>query len=410
MPVLNRSADRFQRALEGERVDDPGVVTLLETSRRLGATGPRTPGPDPDFVAALRVRLMAEADTLPAPTAAAARAATARRAATRVTPVVVVVGRGLPRALAGAAASALLVGAVVGAASRSAVPGESLYPVKGWLDGVAVRLSTSDYERGTTYLGQAQEHISDSRALAARSEPDSRDIDTALGAAAESVLGGQRALDRDYARTGNPQALLALRDFTTRAIPQVEALRTEVPPASLPALGRLESLLRESQVTTSRRIAACGSQCGEALTTGLGPASLPDVTTSSTSATSGAPRPGTASVPATAGGGITVPDAPVTGGAGGGGAGAGVGGSTPTPSVTAGTSGATIGAGGVGATLSTGGATATLPTISATVPVPSGTVSVPLPSATVGTGGVTATVPGSTLGPVTLPGATIKLP
>lgn len=404
MPVLNRSADRFQRALEGVPSNDPRVTALLETSQHLLSVGAVAPGPGAEFVAALRVRLVAEAKTLPAPTAGGARAATARRAATRATPVVVVVGRGLPRALAGAAASALLVGGVVGVVSRSAVPGDSLYPVKGWLDGVAVRLATSDFERGMTYLGQAQEHISDSRDLAARTTSDAGDINTSLAAAADSVQGGQRALDRDYARTGNPQALLAQRDFTSRTLPQLDALRTEVPAASLPALARLESLLRESQVVTARRIAACGSQCGEALTTVLGPASLPSLTTGAASATSRPTRPGTASSPASAGGVITVPRAPVTGGAGGTG---GVGG---TPQAAVGTGGVTVGGGGVGATLSPQGATATLPSISATLPLPSGTVTAPLPSATIGTGGVTATVPGPTLGPVTVPGATIKLP
>lgn len=400
MAVLNRSADRFQRALEGERSDDPRVRALLGTSRQLLSVAAVAPGPDAEFVAALRERLMVEARSLPAPTPAAARAATARRAAARTAPVVVVVGRGLPRALVGAAASALLVGGIVGVASRSAVPGDSLYPVKGWLDGVAVRLATSDFQRGTTYLGQAQEHISDSRDLAARTDPDVGDINSALTAAAESVQSGQRALDRDYATTGNPQALLAQRDFTDRALPQVDALRDEVPLGSRGALDRLEALLRDSQVATTRRIAACGGHCGEVLRTSLGPSSLPS-TTSTAGTTSGAVRSGSSSSPVTAGGGITVPNAPITGGAGG---------NAPAPGATAGTGGATVGGGGVGATLSTGGAKATLPTISATLPLPSATVTVPLPSATVGTGGVTATVPGSTLGPVTLPGATITLP
>jgi hypothetical protein len=64
--------------------------------------------------------------------------------------------------------------------------------------------------------------------------------------------------------------------------------------------------------------------------------------------------------------------------------------------------------------LSTGGATVNLPTIGVPLPVPStassSSVAVPLPSATVGTGGVTATVPGTTLGPITLPGVTVTLP
>ena len=48
---------------------------------------------------------------------------------------------GFPRLLAGAAASVVAVGAIVGVASRSAIPGSALYPVKGWLDAVAVQMA-----------------------------------------------------------------------------------------------------------------------------------------------------------------------------------------------------------------------------------------------------------------------------
>ena len=192
------------------------------------------PAADAAFVATLRDRLMVEAARMPAPSPVAAKAAAARRAASRTTPVVVVVGRGLPRLLAGAAASALLVGGVVGVASRGAVPGQALYPVKGWLDGVAVRLADTDLERGQTYLSQAQGHVSDARTLAEGSK-NAGDIDTALEAATDSVRKGRQALDTSYATTGNPQALLAMRDFTARTLPQLDALRTEVPAASLPS-------------------------------------------------------------------------------------------------------------------------------------------------------------------------------
>ncbi|MGO4343751.1 DUF5667 domain-containing protein, partial [Pedococcus sp. 2YAF34] len=314
---------------------------------------------------------------------------------TRPAPAVLVVGRGLPRMVAGATASALLVGGVVGLVSRGTVPGDTLYPVKGWLDGVAVRLADSDLDRGRTQLDQAQEHISDARALADRATPDSGDIDTALEAAITSVTGGQRSLDRAWSETRNPQALLAMRDFTARALPQVDALRTEVPAASLPEVGRLEALLRQTQVATARRIAACNS-CGEALTSGLGPSSLPSSLATSSTASAAA----STTAPTRSGVMVTVPGAPVTSGAGG----------VPSPSVSGGTGGVVVGGGGSGATLSTGGATVNLPTLSATLPLPSATVTVPLPSATVGTGGVTATVPGTTLGPVTLPGVTLSIP
>ena len=134
MRLTNRAAERFQRALEGERVTDADLEGLLQTSRALSSVPLAGAAPREEFVLALRERLMAEAEQLPSPSPAAARAAAGRRAAARSAPVVVVVGRGFPRVLAGAAASVVAVGAIVGVASRSAIPGSALYPVKGWLD------------------------------------------------------------------------------------------------------------------------------------------------------------------------------------------------------------------------------------------------------------------------------------
>ena len=388
MPVLNRSADRFQRALDGERITDEGLAQLVETSRHLVGLTSAVPTADAAFVATLRERLMAEAARMPAPSPVAAKAAAARRAATRTTPVVVVVGRGLPRLLAGAAASAILVGGVVGVASQSAVPGQALYPVKGWLDGVAVRLADSDLERGQTYLSQAQGHVSDARELADGSR-DVADIDTALVAATDSVRKGRQALDTSYATTGNPQALLAMRDFTARTLPQLEALRTEVPPESLPKLAVLEALLRDTEETTSRRIAACGGACSGFASSPLGPSSLPG---SATTAPSGSPT-------SAASGGVTVPDTAVT-----------VPGGVPVPGGSS-SSGPVVGGGGGSASVGTTGASVGLPTLSVSVPVvPSATATVPLPTVSLGTGSVSATVPSSTLGPVTLPGVTLTLP
>ncbi|SDP71022.1 hypothetical protein SAMN04489867_3562 [Pedococcus dokdonensis] len=389
MPVLNRSADRFQRALDGERVTDAGLAELVETSRHLVGLTSAVPAADAEFVATLRERLMAEAARMPAPSPVAAKAAAARRAASRTTPVVVVVGRGLPRLLAGAAASALLVGGVVGVASRGSVPGQALYPVKGWLDGVAVRLADGDLERGQTLLAQAQGHVSDARTLAERSDDDAGDINTALGGAIDSVRQGRQALDTAYATTGNPQSLIAMRDFTARTLPQLDALRTEVPAGSQPKLAELVALLRDTEESTARRIAACGGACTGAVSSTLGPASLPG--SSATTAPSG-------SATSSASGGITVPSTAVT-----------VPGGVPVPGGSS-SSGPVVGGGGGSASVGTGGASVGLPTLSVSVPiVPSLTATVPLPTLSVGTG-VGATVPSSTLGPVTLPGVTVTLP
>jgi hypothetical protein len=412
MPILTRTADRFQRALDGQSVDDADLAELVGTAHRLVDLGRPAPGPDPEFVVRLRDRLMAEAATMPAPSQGAARQAARVRAEDRGAPVLVLVGRGMPRLVAGAAASALLVGGVVGVVSRSAVPGDALYPVKGWIDGVAVRLADDDLSRGQTYLAQAQEHISDARTLAGRpNRADAAgDINIALQAAIDSVRNGQRSLDASYTRTGNQQALLALRDFTARALPQVQALRSEAPPASQVWVGRLEALLVDTQQATARRIAACGAACSSLAAT-TNPASLPGSVlpggvAGQPSPTSTAGRP-TASGSRSSAGPVPTTGLPAPSGAAGG---------SSSPSLSAGTGGVVVGGPGGGATLSTGGATIKLPSVSVPLPLPSTTsssssgVSVPLPSATLGTGGVTATVPSATLGPITLPGTTVTLP
>lgn len=404
MRVLSRPADRFQQALEGQPASDAETRALVATSRRLGALGAAAPPPDAAFVTSLRERLMAEAATLPTPSPASARAAAARsaaggRAAGPGAPVVVVVGRGFPRLLAGAVASALLVCGVVGVASRGSVPGDALYPVKGWLDSVAVRMADSDLDRGRTQLAQAQEHISDARQLTGRRDPSVADVNEALRSAVDSVRAGQRSLDAAWAQTGNPQALLAMRDFSARALPQVEALRTEVTARSMPLVGELEALLHDAQATTSRRLAACGAPCSGAVSQ-----SAPGGVSVPTTAATGGPASAAPSPRTTAGpGAVTVPGGAVTGPAGGS--------SVPAPGAGVGGGGASVGAGGGGASLSTDSASVGLPTVSGTVPLlPSATATVPLPTVSAGTGGAGATLPSATLGPVTLPGPTITLP
>jgi hypothetical protein len=399
VPVLNRTADAFQRALEGEEPREQ-LVPLVATGRRLAELG-AGPSPDPAFVGALRARLMREAQTMPARSPARTRTQPAERAPSGPPPLVVVVGHGLPRALAGAAASVLLVGAIVGVVSRSAVPGDDLYPVKSWLDSVAVQLAGSDFDRGQTYLAQAQEHISDARDLTDQpTQPGVGEVNLALRQAIDSVRNGQRSLDRAYAENGNPQALIAMRDFTARALPQVEALRTQVRAGSLPVLSQLEALLQDTQAATARRLAACGAQCSAlGSTTSYHPSALPSVSTTVQAAQgqSSVPAPSIVSRPSA--GAISVPVAPLTNQAGSGGSVA-----APSPG------GVSVGGPTGGATLSTAGVGVRLPSLTASLPGTTSTAKLPLPSASLSTSGVGVVVPSATVGPATVPGVTISLP
>jgi hypothetical protein len=346
--------------------------------------------PREEFVLALRERLMAEAEQMPSPSPAGAKAAAGRRAAARSAPVVVVVGRGFPRVLAGAAASVVAVGAIVGVASRSAIPGSALYPVKGWLDSVAVQMAGSDYDRGLTHLSQAQEHISDARALAEQSNVDPQEYVDVLRSAVSSVRSGQRDLNTSFDATGKPQALLAIRDFSARALPQVEALRPEVPAKALPVLGELQALLADAESASLRRLAACAPTCATSTGASVSPTDLPTLP--------GAAPSGATTSAASRGAGVQVPGTAVTAAPGGG-----------APGVTAGSGGLTLDGSSGGATLSTGGTTLNGPSVGVSVPgLPS--LSATLPSVGIVTTSIGATLPGGTLGTVPLPGGRVSVP
>ena len=262
MPFSSKRADLLERSLQGDQVADKEVCDLTSTVGRIPALTSPACAPRPEFVSALGIRLHAEALTLPAREAhTSSSASRARSSALR--PMVFVIGRGLPRVLAGATASVLVVGAVVGGASRSALPGGLLYPVKALLDSAAVQLAGSDFDRGTTLLSQAQGHVSDASSLVDRdgTDTDPASVDRALLGAYDAASGGQRALLGEFDRTGNPQALLAIQDFVAHALPQLSALRSLLPADSKPDIDALTALLQSSRASLARKIAVCGQQC-----------------------------------------------------------------------------------------------------------------------------------------------------
>jgi hypothetical protein len=260
MPFVSKRADLLERSIQGLPCMDREVRGLVATAGRIPALTSPACGPRDEFVSALGLQLRVEALTLPAREVGRARSAPVVRGATK--PMVFVIGKGL-RVIAGATASLLLIGAVLGVTSRSALPGGLLYPVKQVLNSAAVQLAGSDFDRGVTLLSQAQEHIGDARSLVerdrARAEPTS--VDQALLSANHAVIGGQQALLRELDRTGNISALIAVQDFAVRAMPQLNALRPVVPAASKPDVDALIALLGQTRTTLARKIAVCGQRC-----------------------------------------------------------------------------------------------------------------------------------------------------
>ena len=270
MPFVSRRADLLERALQGLPCTDEEVRSLAATVSRIPALTSAACAPRDEFVSELGLRLRAEALILPARKVPHASSATVtERSATK--PVVFVISRGL-RVLAGTTASLLLIGAVLGVTSRSALPGGLLYPVKQVLNSAAVQLAGSDLDRGVTLLSQAQEHIGDARSLVERDRAtaDPASVNQALRSAYDSARTGQRALLGEFDRTRNTQALIALRDFTVRAMPQLDALRSLVPTASRPGVDALIALLHQTRTTLAGKIALCGQPCASLGGAGVG--------------------------------------------------------------------------------------------------------------------------------------------
>lgn len=410
----NADGELLQRALEGEVVNEPGILELVAVLHAVQAVDQAGLAPRAEFVSDLRARLLAdEPATLPAVPVMTPEPDESRDARAPVEPdrsteggtvSVLRIARPL-KLVAAAAAALLLIGGALGAASRSAVPGDVLYPVKQLLDRAAVQLAGSSYDEGLTYLAQAQEHIGDARALLDGGSPSPENLDTAYDAATDATRSAQAMLVGAYHADGRTEALTELADFYTRAIPQVDAMRPRTPAGSLPAWQRLRDALGSGQVATLRELAtcgACGDRAAQARAALAGLAGVAGATLSGTPSAAAPgirpPGPARTSAPAlkasaTAPGGVPLPGGsttavPLPGGA------------VNLPSI--GVSGSSVGVGGGGVTLP--GATLPLPHVGVTsstlqVVVPPPTLSTPslsiLPS-------LPATV--SLSPPLTLPG------
>ena len=156
-----RRADEFEALLSRDPTTaSSGTGTdryadLLEVVADLRAVPPATARPE--FVASLRDRLMAEADTAlvrqpPAPSRLAMPASSRTRQ------------RRIGALLGGAA----LVGsaATMAVAAQTALPGESLYGVKRGIESAQVRLATDDADRGRTLLAQAGTRLTELEEIA----------------------------------------------------------------------------------------------------------------------------------------------------------------------------------------------------------------------------------------------------
>jgi hypothetical protein len=247
-------AQAFDDAWESGAPASAEVAALVRAAEALCEAA--VAAPRPEFRAALRERLMTEAQTVlvPAP------------GASRPTPV-----RAVPEAptasprrrrLAGIAVAAVSSLGVVGmvAGSASAIPGDVLYPVKRGVENVELALQRTDEGRGTQRLEIAAERLAEARALVADGSPGgARQVDALLDDFSSDAELGSADLFGAYGTGGSAAPIDAVNDFAAASAVDLSTLAADVPEEAQDALQAAADVVTDVAGQAARLCASCGT-------------------------------------------------------------------------------------------------------------------------------------------------------
>ncbi len=206
------------------------------------------PEPRPEFVADLRERLMAAADTLLVPSDEARLTLPARRPARERKIIAAVAGV----AIVGSSAS-------MAVAAQSALPGDALYPVKRIIEDVQAGIRVGDAQKGATLLTNAEGRLDEVRELSRTGAlEDGPAIADTLNAFTEQSTEASDLLLSDYAETGDEGSIRDLRDFTSGSMQSLAELEPQVPIEARDELLHAAQVLSQIDTEAERACAACG--------------------------------------------------------------------------------------------------------------------------------------------------------
>jgi hypothetical protein len=216
-----RRAEEFASVLEGRGGSAAAHTDALELVAALRTVV--APQPSTAYVEELRSNLLAAADTILAPTLAprptlAAQVGTAPQRHRRKLSVAV--------------GTLAVLGSTTGVAmaAQSALPGESLYPIKRILESAQTSLSADDAARASRIMDLAQDRLGETQALADSDSDSSRaqiphsleDFVAQATQAADALLG-------EYSESGDISTITELRDFLRDSLDALAGLKGSVP-------------------------------------------------------------------------------------------------------------------------------------------------------------------------------------
>jgi Domain of unknown function (DUF5667) len=253
--ITGRRAQQFHELVEdsstgGARL--PEYAELLEVVGALRATP--APVADPAFVATLRERLIAEAESVLVAAAAELDVSDARLRLRPADPHT----RRRHRRLAAAVGGFALVGAsaTMAVAAQTALPGDSLYPVKRGLESAHAELTFDRADRGRVVLGSAGKRLDEAQDLS-RMHADPSRISEALDAFTQEAIDGSDLLVSDYESTGDRSSITSVRTFTVASMDRLNLLQSQVPPQSLGSLLRAAQALDQVQESSVHACSIC---------------------------------------------------------------------------------------------------------------------------------------------------------
>jgi hypothetical protein len=237
--------------------------------------------PRPEFVSGLRERLMIEARTALVVSDEEARLTLPSRQKSR--------RPARDRRITAAAVGVAMVGATtsMAMAAQSALPGDTLYPLKQLLEGAQTGLAVNEGDKGATLLENASGRLAEITALSRDGQLDDGDaIADTLNTFTRQSIEASDLLLADYATTGNTSSVAELRDFTGQSMQTLTDLEAVVPDQARDELLRAARILTQIDAQAQQACPSCGGD-------GIG--EIPAILTSSFDTSDG----GTAATPRT---------------------------------------------------------------------------------------------------------------
>ena len=251
---MRRRAEEFDAAISRPLTeqDAKDFAALLAVVRDLRAMP--QPTPRSDFVSDLRVRLMAEADTALLPQAARPLTATEQRL------LLPVRASRRDRRLAAVLGAAALVGATssMAMAAQTALPGESLYPVKRAIEQAQNQFARDDAAKGQALLANARGRLDEVRDLTESGSPASISaVEDTIEAFSDQADDASEALLAAYAETGDEALVTDLRSFTSSSMDRLSELESVVPESARESLFEAGERLADIDRRASQSCPAC---------------------------------------------------------------------------------------------------------------------------------------------------------